>query len=304
MTALITGGTGFIGRQLARRLSNPIIAGRSKEKIRAVFGGDTEAREWDQEKGIEPSFLKGVDTVFHLAGESVFDGRWDDAKKRQIRNSRVESTRKLVEAIGKAEQKPKTLICGSAVGIYGPRGEEKLSEQSAPGNDFLARVCIDWEKEALKAEEYGVRVVNIRTGVVLGNEGGAFAKMLLPFKLGLGGRLGSGKQFMPWIHIDDHVGIMLHAMENMEVRGPVNAVAPEPVRNIDFTKTLAAALHRPAFLPVPEFALKIVLGEFATVLLGSQRVTPSVAQQSNYTFTFQEIGEALRDLISKRALSE
>lgn len=297
MNALITGGTGFIGRTLARRLSNPIIAGRSREKIRAIFGGETEAREWDQNKGIDPSFLDGVDTVFHLAGESVFDGRWNDAKKKRIRDSRVESTRSLVEAIEKAEQKPKTLICGSAVGIYGARGEEKLTEQSTPGDDFLAGVCIDWEKEALKAEAFGVRVVNIRTGVVLGSEGGAFAKMLQPFKLGLGGRLGSGEQFMPWVHIDDQVGILLHAMENVEVRGPVNAVAPESLRNKDFTKALAAALHRPAILPVPEFALKLVLGEFATVLLGSQRVVPDVALQSNYTFSYQEIGEALRDLV-------
>ncbi len=296
MKALITGGTGFVGQHLAKRLPEPIIAGRSVEKIKDLFA-DSEFRRWDGLQNVDPSFLDGVDTVFHLAGESIFHGRWDDAKKKRIRDSRIEGTRHLVDIIAKKETRPATLICSSAVGYYGSRGNEILTEKSAPGDDFLAKVCKDWEKEALRAEEYGVRVVLIRTGVVLGDDGGALAQMLPPFKLGLGGRLGNGRQYMSWIHIDDLTAIMLQAMENQKLRGPINAVAPNPITNSEFTQALAATLHRPAVLPVPGFALKLILGEFGEVLLSSQRVVPEVLQQAGYTYTFPEIEEALRNLL-------
>lgn len=296
MRALITGGTGFVGQHLAKRLTRPIIAGRSVEKIRHLFA-DSEVRRWDGSQNVDPSFLDGVDTIFHLAGESIFHGRWDAAKKERIRTSRIEGTRHLVELIAKADKRPATLICSSAVGYYGSRGDEQLTERSAPGNDFLAQVCRHWEKEALRAEEYGVRVVLIRTGVVLGDKGGALAQMLLPFRLGLGGRLGNGRQYMSWIHIDDLTAIMLYAMEHQNLRGPINAAAPIPITNNEFTRALAATLHRPAFLPVPGLALKIALGEFADVLLGSQRVIPEVLQQAGYTYAFPKIEDALKNLL-------
>jgi len=253
--------------------------------------------EWDGSGKIEPSFFDGVDAVFHLAGESIFHGRWNTQKKERIRASRVENTRHLVDIISQAENKPKTLICSSAIGYYGSQGDEKLTEHSAPGNDFLAQVCMDWEKEALRAEDYGVRVVLIRTGVVLGADGGALAQMLTPFKLGVGGRLGSGRQYMSWIHIDDLIGTMLYARENTNLRGAVNAVAPNPVTNSEFTHTLAKALHRPAILPAPGFALKILLGEFANILLGSQRVVPEALQKAGYNYTYPGLKEALKDLV-------
>lgn len=297
MKTLITGATGFVGHHLAQKLPEAIVAGRSIEKLNKRFGGKREAREWDGSGTAGATFLEGIDTVYHLAGESIFHGRWGATKKARIRASRVENTRNLVEMISRTANGPKTLICSSAVGYYGSRGGEKLTEQSTPGSDFLARVCMDWEKEALKAEEYGVRVVLIRTGVVLGADGGALAQMLLPFKMGVGGRLGSGRQFMSWIHINDLINIMLYAKENGSLRGAINAVAPTPVRNSDFTRSLARALHRPAILPAPEFALKLLLGEFTTVLLGSQCAIPEVLQQAGYEYAYPEIKNALESLV-------
>ena len=297
MKTLITGATGFVGHQLAQKIPEAIVAGRSIEKLNKRFGSKREAREWDGSETAGTNLLEGIDTVYHLAGESIFHGRWSAAKKERIRASRVENTRNLVEMISKITNGPKTLICSSAVGYYGSRGDEKLTEQSTSGSDFLAQVCTDWEKEALKAEEYGVRVVLIRTGVVLGADGGALAQMLLPFKMGVGGRLGSGRQFMPWIHINDLINIMLYAKENVSFRGAINAVAPDPIRNSDFTRALAKALHRPAILPAPGFALKLLLGEFATVLLGSQCAIPEVLQQAGYEYAYPEIKTALESLV-------
>lgn len=296
MKSLIIGGTGFIGRNLSKRIGNPIIAGRSLQKIKSIFG-EVEARKWDKDEVVDPTFFNGVDTVYNLAGESVFGGRWNDEKKKRIRNSRIDGTRHLIEAIAEAEVKPKVLINSSAVGIYGSRGEEELTEQSAPENDFLAQVCQEWEREALRAEEFGVRVVLIRTGLVLGNDGGALKQMLLPFKLGVGGKIGSGKQYMPWIHIDDMTDIMLHTAEHSQFQGPVNAVAPNPVTNSEFTRTLAAVLHRPAIFSVPGFVLEITMGEFASALLGSQRVLPKVLQREGFTFTYPDIQSALNNLL-------
>lgn len=296
MKALITGATGFVGQHLAARIPEAILVGRGIEKIQKMFG-KREVRRWDGSGNAGPSFLEGVDTVFHLAGESVFHGRWNALKKERIRASRIDGTRHLVDIISQAKNRPATLICSSAVGYYGSRGDERLTESSAPGDDFLAKVCVDWEKEALRAEEFGVRVVLVRTGVVLGPDGGALAQMLPLFKYGLGGRLGSGRQYMPWIHIDDLIGAMLFARGASNLRGPVNVVAPNPLSNREFTHALASSLHRPAIFPVPGFALKIVLGEFANVLLGSQRAVPEVLQQAGYTYVFPELKAALHDLL-------
>ncbi len=297
MQTLITGGTGFIGQHLAGYLNKPIIVGRSLDKIRDLMPGH-EAHQWDPNRSLEPSLLDGVEGVFHLAGESIFKGRWNRARKERIRKSRTQSTRHLVDAIGQAAVRPQVLVCSSAVGIYGDRGAEPLTEASRPGDDFLARVCRDWEKEAMRAQEFGVRVVLIRTAVVLGRNGGALAQMLPPFKLGLGGRLGNGNQYMPWIHIDDLCRIMLKAMEDEHLAGPVNAVAPNPVTNRVFTRALARALHRPALFPMPAFLLKIVFGEFATVLLSSQRVQPEVLEKRGFSFHYPDIDSALSNLIS------
>jgi len=297
MKTLITGATGFVGHHLAQKIPEAVVAGRSVEKLNKRFGKKREARQWDGSAMTGAILLEGIDTIYHLAGESIFHGRWNGAKKERIRASRVDNTRNLVEMISKAADRPKTLICSSAVGYYGSRGDEKLTEEATPGSDFLARVCMDWEREALKAEQYGVRVVLIRTGVVLGADGGALAQMLQPFKMGVGGRLGSGRQFMSWIHIDDLITIMLYAKENTSLHGAINAVAPTPLSNSDFTQALASVLHRPAILPVPGFALKLLLGEFANVLLGSQRALPEVLQKAGYTYNYPEIKAALRDLI-------
>ena len=296
MRSLVVGGTGFVGRNLVGRLENPIVAGRSPDRICRHFAG-LEARAWNSEQRTGAEFFADVDTVFHLAGESVFHGRWTVAKKERIRSSRVDGTRRLVEAMAAADQPPATLICASAIGYYGARADELLTEHSGPGDDFLARVCVDWEHEAMQAEELGVRVVCIRTGVVLGRDGGALAQMLIPFKLGFGGRLGSGNQWMSWIHLDDLVGIMLHAAANQEIHGPVNGVAPEPVTNRTFTRALAGALRRPAVLPVPASILRLAIGEFATVLLASQRVVPERISEAGYIFSFPHLAEAFADLL-------
>lgn len=296
MKALVTGSTGFVGSHLVQRLERPVAVGRSLAKIRARLG-EVEARVWDPAMPVSPDLLAGVDVVFHLAGESVFSGRWNAERKERIYRSRIESTRNLVEGMASAAVRPKVLVCSSAIGFYGDRGDEIVREDSASGHDFLAGVCRDWEKEALRAEECGVRVVCIRTGVVLGADGGALMQMLPPFRFGVGGRLGSGGQYMSWIHVDDLVGIMLHAAQNVDVRGPVNGVAPEPVRNSEFTRILAAVLHRPALLPVPGFLLWLALGEFASVLLASQRVVPEKIQAAGYRFVYPRLEQALTDLL-------
>lgn len=297
MHALITGGTGFIGRYLVKRLARPVVLGRDPEQIRRELG-DVEANRWDARSPLDPDLLTGVDTVFHLAGEPIASGRWDTEKKERIRKSRVEGTRLLVDALGRTAAPPATLICASAIGFYGSRGDEILSESSPAGHDFLAGVCGEWEEEAKRAERFGVRVVSLRIGVVLGPDGGALEKMLPPFRLGLGGRLGSGRQYMSWIHRDDLVGLLLHAADNETLHGPVNAVAPQPVTNREFTATLARVLHRPALLPVPAFILKMALGEFADVLLGSQRVIPEKAQKAGFHFAHQRLDETLAGLVA------
>ncbi|MFH1217939.1 MAG: TIGR01777 family oxidoreductase [Pseudomonadota bacterium] len=296
MRALVTGGTGFIGKHLVSRLDNPVVLGRNPERIRQTITS-AKARKWDMGHPLDPAVFAEVDTVFHLAGESIFKGRWNAEKKDRILRSRVEGTKNLVHALGQAENPPSTLICASAVGFYGSRGDEILDESSPAGNDFLAKVCTLWEEEARKAEIFGTRVVSVRFAVVLGTDGGALPQMLTPFKLGLGGRLGNGRQYMSWIHIDDLVNLLLHAAKDENIHGPVNGAAPNPVTNREFTAQLAASLHRPAIVPVPGFVMRAVLGEFGEVLLGSQRVMPEKAINSGFTFTHPLLQDALADLL-------
>ncbi len=298
MHCLVTGGTGFVGQHLIRKLDHPVVVGRNPERIKQLLGNVTPF-QWNPDEPFSHKIFDGVDTVFHLAGESVYKGRWNAAKKKRIKKSRVEGTRSLVSAMGELEHPPRTLICASAIGYYGSRGDEELTENSKPGNDFLSEVCVAWENEAGRAEEFGVRVVSLRIGVVLGADGGALSQMLLPFKLGLGGRLGNGHQYMSWIHIDDMIGIMLHAAADKTLHGPLNCVSPSPVTNRQFTREIAGALHRPAILPVPDFVLRAALGEFATVVTGSQRVIPEKIIQSGYPFSFQNLSGALEDLLNQ-----
>lgn len=297
MRSLVTGGTGFIGQNLINMLDRPVVLGRDPKRIHKLFKR-VEAYKWSQSALLEPNIFEGVGTVFHLAGESVAKGRWNDEKKERIMRSRIEGTRSLVESLARLNTPPSTLISSSAIGYYGDQGDKILKETSQPGNDFLSRVCVAWEEEAKKAEKLGIRVVLVRTGVVLGRSGGAFPQMLTPFKFGIGGRIGSGKQYMSWIHIDDLIGIMLYAAENDTIQGPINGVAPEPVTNKEFTSTLASALHRPAFFHVPGTVLKITLGEFADVLLGSQRVFPEKITKDGYFFKYDNLTDALLQLLN------
>jgi uncharacterized protein (TIGR01777 family) len=217
--------------------------------------------------------------------------------KRRILDSRVLGTRKLVDAIAKAKRQPKVLVCASAVGIYGDRADEILTETSAAGSGFLAEVCKGWEGEASRATDLGLRVVKLRIGFVLGKDGGAMAQLLPPFRKSAGGRLGSGRQWMPWIHLDDVTELMIHAVESEAVSGVWNATSPNPVRNVDFTQELAGAVHRPAMIPVPPFALKLAFGEFGQRMLDSTRVIPAAATKSGFQFRYPELGPALRDLV-------
>ncbi len=299
---LVSGATGFVGKALCAALKERGLAftafSRRPDRAKSILPGVKEVYRWRPKLEAAPlAAIQGAGAVVHLAGESVA-GRWNAAKKRDIRESRVTGTRHLIKAIGEAKSKPSVLVCASAVGYYGDRGEEELTEESGPGGDFLAEVCQAWEAEARRAEEFQVRVVMLRTGVVLGRDGGALKQMLIPFKLGLGGPVGNGRQWMPWVSLDDLVGIIVYAIESTHVQGPVNATAPNPVQNREFTKTLAHVLHRPAFLPVPAFALKLLLGEFAEVLLASQRVVPRRLQEAGYAFRHSTLEEALGAILA------
>jgi uncharacterized protein len=297
MRALVTGATGFIGRRLVASLERPVVLSRRPQAAMRILG-DVEAHAWEPEAGPPPSeALEGVDIVFNLAGESVAGGRWTTARKARILSSRVIGTRNLLTGMEAQKVRPRVLVSASAVGYYGSCGDEILEEGAQPGNDFLAKVCKAWESEAYRASALGVRVVTPRIGLVLGKNGGALARMLLPFKLCLGGRLGNGNHWVPWIHLDDLIGILLHAA-NHEISGPMNAVGPAPVTNREFTRVLASALHRPALFPVPEFGLRLLFGELASVLLASQRVVPRVVEETNYLYRYASLDEALREIVN------
>ena len=293
----------MVGQALAAELGSDVVA-TTRGRGRAVNHA-AETVTWDGESPLPPAALREVDAVFHLAGEPVVDGRWDTAKKDRILLSRVDSTRALVRAFADLEQsaRPRVLVCASAVGIYGSRGDELLTEDSAPAAGFLADVCRAWEEEAARARDLGIRVVSLRIGIVLATEGGALAKMLPLFRLGVGGRLGDGKQWMPWIHIDDIVGLLRFAAANDHLSGPVNAAAPQPVQNVTFTRALGKAVRRPALLPAPAFALRIALGEAANVVLASQHVVPARATDAGYRFVHPTLAGALASLLPAAARS-
>ncbi len=279
MKVIITGGSGFIGRAIAERLR------ASGHSVTAV----------SLRTPPRPEVFAGCEAVVHLAGEPVAQ-RWTAAAKERIMNSRVQGTRTLVAAL--RQQPPAVLVSASAIGYYGSRGNEILTEDSPPGSDFLGQVAVAWEQEARTAERFGVRVVTPRIGVVLGRGGGALPKMALPFRLGVGGRLGDGKQWTSWIHLDDLVALVEFSIATTTIRGAVNAVAPNPVTNAAFTQELAAALHRPAIFPVPAAALKLLLGEMSQVVLASQRVIPEAALRAGFQFRFTDVGEALRQIFA------
>jgi uncharacterized protein (TIGR01777 family) len=261
----------------------------------------TAAVHWNPERGeIDAAALEGHDAAVHLAGEPIAEGRWDEEKKRRILESRVKGTRLLAEALAGLSAKPRVLVSASATGFYGDRGDEVLHEESASGEDFLSEVCREWEKATLSASQAGVRVVHLRIGVVLSGEGGALTKMVTPFKLGLGGKLGSGRQYMSWIALEDLVGVIRRALEDESLRGPVNAVAPGAVTNEEFTKALGSALGRPTFMAVPAFAARLAFGEVAdAVLLAGARVEPARLKEAGYQFQYPEIEGALRHALKE-----
>jgi uncharacterized protein (TIGR01777 family) len=299
MRVLVSGSTGFIGSALV-----PFLSGKGHQVMRLVRGGpggpDTIA--WDPATGMrERGALQGIQAVVHLAGESIV-GRWTPSKKAAIRTSRVEGTRRLIEALTSATPAPSIFVCASATGFYGDRGDEALNEKSAPGAGFLADVCREWEAAANQAEARGVRVVNLRIGLVLGRGGGALGNMLLPFRLGLGGRLGSGRQYWSWIALEDLLGAVSQALASPVLEGPVNAVALRAVTNEEFTRTLGRVLGRPTIVPVPAAGIRLMMGEMGeALLLASQRVEPSRLRASGYAFQHPELEGALRHAIKGRA---
>ncbi len=304
MRVLVTGGTGFIGGPLVQKLLDAqhhvvIIA---KHAPHPRFLGCVKFFPWDAIKEEPPpDAIEGIDVVFHLAGENIF-GLWTEKRKKLIFDSRELGTRNLVSAIKKATIKPKVLISASALGYYGDKGEEEITEESLSGDDFLARVCKAWEREGRVAEAFGLRTVQIRTAPVLGH-GGVLAKMLPAFKLGLGAVHGTGEQWFPWIHIADVVRIYLFAMENEKLIGPINACSPHPVRNKDFTKTLAQVLRRHAFLRIPSFVIRSIFGEISQVVLASQNTRPKKLLDCGFHFLFPNLLQALDNIISKENIT-
>ncbi|HEX8710070.1 MAG TPA: TIGR01777 family oxidoreductase [Pyrinomonadaceae bacterium] len=297
MRILVTGSTGLVGSALI-----PALQEKGYQVIRLVRSAADQSAEriyWNPVEGtLNAAQLEGLDAVVHLAGESIAEGRWTAAKKARIRESRAKGTRLLSETLARLDRKPATLLSASAIGFYGSRGDEVLTEQSASGSDFLAEVCREWELSTQPAAQSGVRVVNLRFGVILSRAGGALAKMLPPFRMGVGGKLGSGKQYMSWIALDDVVGVLEFALVNEHLRGPVNVVAPGPVTNAEFTKMLGRVLSRPTLFPVPAFAARIAFGEMAdAILLASNRVEPARLKETGYQFKYPDLEAALRHVL-------
>lgn len=293
MKILISGSTGLVGSHLL-----PYFEKQGHTVIRLTRKGP--GIIWDPEAGtISTPAMEGFDAVIHLAGESIAKGRWNDAKKKRIRESRVRGTQILCQALAQLKAPPKTLICASAIGYYGSRDAETLTESSAPGHDFLAEVCQAWEASTRSALQRGIRVVNLRFGVILSAKGGALGTMLTPFKLGMGGKIGTGQQYMSWITLDDVLGVVQYALENESLRGPVNTVAPQPVTNEQFTQTLGQVLSRPTLFPMPAFAARLAFGEMAdALLLSSQKVEPALLHQGGFAFRYPNLEGALKHLLS------
>lgn len=296
MKVLISGSHGLVGRALTRSLETQ--GHEVFRLVRHLPGSESEV-EWNPERySIAIARLEGFNAVVHLAGESIAEGRWTEEKKQRIRDSRVKGTKLLSDALANLERPPKSLICASAIGYYGDRGDELLMEESAPGNDFLANVCVEWEQATQEAAEKGIRVVNARFGIILSKDGGALTKMLTPFRLGIGGRVGSGKQWMSWIALDDVIGAIEYVLANESLRGPVNYVAPNPVRNSEFTKTLGKIISRPTLFPIPEFGVRLAFGEMAdALLLSSQRVEPQRLNKAGFQFQYTQLESALSHVL-------
>ncbi len=293
MKLLISGSHGLVGTTLINSLVSPDHD--VYRLVRHYAESDSEI-EWSPDRySIALARLEGFDAVVHLAGESIAEGRWTEEKKKRIRESRVKGTRLLGDALANLSNPPKTFISASAIGYYGDRGDEVLTEKSEPGKDFLSEVCVEWEQATALAAEKGIRVVNCRFGIILDATGGALAKMLPPFRMGVGGKVGSGKQWMSWIALDDVIGGIKFALANDSIKGPVNFVAPAPVTNAGFTKTLGKALARPTIFPIPAFGVRLLFGEMAdALLLSSQRVESAVLQSSGYLFKYAQLDNALR----------
>jgi uncharacterized protein len=302
MNVTLTGATGLIGASIVRALQvrgdAVTVLTRDPERARATLG-DVEAHAWQPLREHAPAAaLDGRDAVVHLAGENVAQ-RWTDEARGAIHASRETGTRNLVAGIGAAERRPRVLVSASAVGYYGPRGDEPVTEDAAPGDDFLARVCVTWEHEASRAAEHGLRVAMLRTGVVLDEEGGALAKMLPFFRLGLGGPVAGGRQYLSWIHADDVVGLYLAALDDAAWQGAINATAPAPVTNRDFSRALGRALRRPAFAPVPGLAVRALYGDMAEIVTTGQRAIPERALAHGFAFRHTDLDEGLRQAVGR-----
>jgi uncharacterized protein (TIGR01777 family) len=327
MRILVSGSTGFLGTALIDvlereghtivRLVRPDTAQRDAatageqsvrwdpvggEGVRAPLSGrlQVEPTPVGVRQDFDATAAEGADALIHLAGASIAGGRWNAARKKLLRTSRIEATRHLMGALSRLKQPPRVIVASSASGYYGDRGDETLTEASAPGNDFLSELCREWEAENSRGSEFGARVVILRFGIILAAHGGALPRMALPFKLGAGGRLGSGRQWMSWLTLAEAVGIIRFALANSNLSGPTNAVAPDPVQNAEFTRVLAKTLRRPALFPAPAFALRLALGEMAdALLLSSQRIKPSKLGQTGYRFAQPELGAALAEIFHK-----
>jgi len=305
MRILVSGSTGFLGTALIESLRKEghTIARlvRPETGQGKASGGSGQAVRWDPVAGeFDAAAAEGADALVHLAGASIAGGRWNVSHKNLLRTSRIDATRQLIGALSKLQRPPRAIVATSAVGYYGDRGDETLTEASAPGSDFLATLCREWEAEAARGAEFGARVVNLRFGIVLAAHGGALPRMALPFKFGAGGRIGSGRQWMSWLTLAEAVAMIQFAIANSQLAGPANAVTPNPVQNSEFTRVLAKTLHRPALFPAPAFVLRLALGEMADgLLLASQRVMPSKLEQAGYRFAQSDLARALADIFPR-----
>jgi uncharacterized protein len=305
MRILVSGSSGFLGTAIVDSLKE------QKHQVARIVRPGTVAKNAEADRAQEVTWdpvgeqfgaaaAEEADALIHLAGASIADGRWSESRKKVLRTSRIDATRHLFGALAKLQNPPRIIVAASAVGYYGNRGDETLTEQSAPGDGFLAEVCREWEAETARGAEFGARVVSLRFGIILAAHGGALPRIVLPFKLGAGGRLGDGRQWMSWLTLAEVVNIVQFSLENSQLTGPVNAITPNPVRNSEFTAVLAKTLHRPALFPAPAFALRLALGEMAdALLLASQRVIPSRLTNAGYRFQQPDLAGALADVLRK-----
>ncbi len=306
MKVLITGGTGFIGSQVTLKLVNMghevVLLTRGSKKLPTALdipGVSSHPYAFKEDSHLPLDLMQQIDGIINMAGEPIFTGRWTEEKKQGIVSSRIPITRQITESIASLkDKKPQSFVSASAVGYYGPREEEELRENDSPGSDFLANLAVQWEKEALNAEKYGTRTVVLRTGIVLDIGGGALAKMLPPFKYFIGGPIGSGKQYVSWIHREDMVNLYIEALLNPELKGPLNATAPNPVTMKELSQTIGKAMHRPSWFPVPGFILKLLIGESAQVILTGQKVIPEKLLKQGFQFSFPRLEEALKQIIA------